>query len=677
MSDEVPDLRRAARLSPSDLSEPNRLSVRQSADLFLRTWPYLKPQLGHLILLVGLRLAIELIWTFAMLVAYDVFNNKVLVGEKLEPAQAALLFLDDSYVLPADELELKRALDSDDIESENQEGPPEFSKLTSEQRKTIRNRFFVLCAIAGIMIFMLAPIVDYYRTWILQRVNQFLRVTMIERAEHLSLRYHNHARSGDAIYRVYQDSAMITNLLDFLVLQPTIAIFTATFSFVVIVSFSLTLGLIAFVGMVPILWLVVWFTPRIQLRSRMARRTNSALTSRIQEAFQAIRLIKANLSLGVMFERFNNDSYEALNAAFLLRAEMLLMRTLVALMIGVMIIASQYLMVTWVIGNEATFLFGLVFLVGFARWNFGAYQAANSRMSEYVWNVNDLIRVWSALQDMVVGLDRAFFLLDLKPDIADKRGASPVPSPIQSVNFENVEFAYDTESSILKDVSMQANVGTITAIVGSTGSGKSTLMSLLLRLYDPDAGVISINGIDLRDLQVRSLRGNIAIALQQNTLFAASVADNIAYATSDVSRDQIEHAARIACAHEFITEMPNGYQSELGERGSKLSTGQRQRLSIARAVVRDTPILILDEPTASLDAETEHEVMANLAKWAENRIVFLITHRFSTIQSADQIAVLHDGKIVECDSHANLVANPNGHYRTFFNSELGVAETGE
>ncbi len=666
MSDDVPKLREALKLQKEEGGRLKGLSARQFGHLILRTWPYLYPQWPHLVLLVAMRMLIELIWTGAILVSYDVWSNKVLVGDMLEPMQASYLFLDDSYVLPPDELAMKRNVEESGEELEDFE----FSQLNEAQRKVVRNRFLILCVVAGSIIFLLAPIVDYYKTWILQRVNQSLRITMVERAEHLSLRYHDTARTGDLIYRVYQDSAMITNLMDYLVLQPAIAIFTLTFSLFVIVSFSLTLGLIGAIGMIPILWLVAWYTPRLQLRSRLARLTNSALTSRIQEGFQAIRVIKANLALGVMDTRFNKDSYDALNAAFMLRAELLLMRTLVALIFGAMIVVTQYLSARWVIGNETTFLFGVIALVGFARWNWGAWQAANGRMSEYVWNVNDLIRVWSVLQDMIVGLDRAFFLLDLKPDIEDRPGAKPVGRPISDIEFNKVSFGYDKDNRVLEDVDLKVSKGTLTAIVGGTGCGKSTMMSLLLRLYDPDEGEIRIGGVDLRDLKVESVRSNIAIALQQNTLFASTIAENIAYGAANVTQDQIEEAAKIACAHEFIEQMERGYETELGERGSKLSTGQRQRLSIARALVRDTPILILDEPTSSLDAVTEHRIMENLLQWASDRIVFLITHRFSTIQQADRIVLLDNRTIVSDGSHEELMSIADTRYRAFFASEI-------
>ena len=199
-------------------------------------------------------------------------------------------------------------------------------------------------------------------------------------------------------------------------------------------------------------------------------------------------------------------------------------------------------------------------------------------------------------------------------------------------------------------------------------------MSMLLRLYNPDSGAVLVNEVALSQISAEDVRSNVSIALQQNVLFATSVADNIRYGRSDIDQGQVTAAAQVACADDFVRAMPDGYDTELGERGGKLSTGQRQRISIARAVLRDTPILILDEPTASLDAETERRVMANLGEWGRERVVFIITHRLSTIRNADQIAFLEDGVIKELGSHQQLLAQ-NGAYAEFVAAELGTDET--
>ena len=201
-------------------------------------------------------------------------------------------------------------------------------------------------------------------------------------------------------------------------------------------------------------------------------------------------------------------------------------------------------------------------------------------------------------------------------------------------------------------------------------------MSLLLRLYDPTGGSVTINDIDIRDFRLDDIRRNHAIAMQKNVLFTGKVTDNVAFGLQDANFDDIKRACEIACADEFIMELNEGYDTNLGERGAKLSAGQRQRLTIARAVIRDTPILILDEPTASLDAKTEHQVLENLAEWGKDRVVFLITHRLSTIRNADNIAFLEGGKVVESGSHDELLNIADGRYRRFVEAEeIGLVDS--
>ena len=647
--------------------------MRELIRLLLRTWPYLKSQLRHIVSWVGLVMLMEIIWVFAFLVAFDLLNNKILVGQKLEPAQATLLFLDDSYTADP-ELLAQLVTDVPDEEqappeAETAQATPAELLLEPEQRKTVRNRLGVLFAIGALLMLMIAPGVRVYGTWITQRINQSLRSRMIERAEHLSLRYHSHARTGDAIYRVYQDSAMVTAIIDTIILRPVIALGQMLFSFLVICMFSLVLGAVYLAAIIPVIWLLKVYMPKLQTRSRSARETNSALTSRIQEVFGAIRVIKSNRAEEIIEQRFDEDSTAALNAAFAFRVEFILMATFTMMIAGAAIITAQYLMAGWTLAEQSTAFVGAVALVGFTVWNLGAFQSAATRGTDLTGNGRDMIHVWGMLQDMSVGLDRAFFLLELEPEIVDREDAISLPTPINHIRYENVSFGYLPNMPVLRDVTLRANVGTVTAIVGATGSGKSTLMSLLLRLYETDAGIISINDTHLSSIQLDSLRRGVAIALQQNTLFASSVADNIAYAFADASRADVEAAAKVACAHEFIQQMPQGYDTELGERGGDLSTGERQRLSIARAVIRDTPILVLDEPTASLDAETEVAMLENLSNWASERIVFLITHRLSTIRGADQIAFLEDGVIREAGPHDTLMAMEQGRYRAFVLAE--------
>ena len=307
----------------------------------------------------------------------------------------------------------------------------------------------------------------------------------------------------------------------------------------------------------------------------------------------------------------------------------------------------------------------------FVVWNLSAFRWASERFEVSIGSLGDVIKTWGWMQDVAMGLRRVFDILDLQPEVVDRPGAVDFEGFYNEISFKDVRFAYTADRPVLRGVSFTVTPGTINAIVGSSGAGKSTLMSLLLRLFDPDEGTISIDGKDLRDLKVDSLRQNIAIALQENVLFGMTVRQNICYAAPDAGSAQVEEALRIACLGEVVAELPDGLETMLGDRGGRLSTGQRQRISIARAVVRETPVLILDEPTAALDAETERQVLTNLGAWAKegNRAVLLITHRISTIRQADNIVLLESGGVVESGDHDRLMQIDNGRYKAFVHSE--------
>ncbi len=318
----------------------------------------------------------------------------------------------------------------------------------------------------------------------------------------------------------------------------------------------------------------------------------------------------------------------------------------------------------------------LLAVFGFSAWNLGLFNALKMNFGAGASQVHRLFSTWGRVQDIAIGLDRVFELLDLEPDVRDAPDAQPLETVRRSVGFREVTFGYHGDRTVIERVSLDADVGTVTAIVGPTGSGKSTLMALLLRLFDPQSGRIEIDGVDLRAFTLESLRKNVSIALQENLLFGATVRENIRYAVPGAPDDAVREAARVACADDFIERLPQGYDTLLGERGTKLSTGQRQRLSIARAVLKDTPILILDEPTASLDAETEMRVLANLAHWGRGRAIFLITHRLSTIRRADRIVYLAEGRVVEAGSHDDLAAREGGAYRGLVEAETAHAARG-
>jgi subfamily B ATP-binding cassette protein MsbA len=282
--------------------------------------------------------------------------------------------------------------------------------------------------------------------------------------------------------------------------------------------------------------------------------------------------------------------------------------------------------------------------------------------------VKRLSRVNTNLQQAMAASERIFEILDTHSEVLERQGASALGPLRSSIEFDNVSFAYEDGSDryVLQDVSFTVSAGQAIAIVGLSGAGKTTLVNLLPRFYDVTSGAVRIDGTDIREVTLRSLRANIGIVTQETVLFDDSIASNIAYGSPHASRQEIEDAARAAHAHEFVVELPEGYDTHIGERGQRLSGGQRQRLAIARALLKNSPILILDEATSSLDAESERLVQEALANLMRNRTAFIIAHRLSTVRRADRIIALEDGRVAEIGRHDELLARPDGVYAKLY-----------
>ena len=613
-----------------------------------RTRRYLLPELRHFLIFAALSGVAMLLQLAASLVGFDLLTNKVFLGEPLTALQARLLGLDAAEFVTVEE-------------------------LGQGARLTLRTAFLLLTGVLLALGFVLGNGLGYYLTWILQRVNQHLRLAMMDSAVHLSLRRSDSRQVGDAIYRVYQDSAMVTSVVRNALVAPAVAFFNLLVAVGAVSFFSLYLGMLFLVAAAPALLLAWAFTPRLRTLSGKARAANSELTSHIQESVGGVRLLKACRAEMGALEGFRSRSTTALDRAYELRRAIALLGLLVYLCAALAALAADYLMVRWVWTEAPTFGYGLVAFIGFAVWNLGAFQAAQERLSAISGTGVSLAATWCVLQDMSVGLKRAFFLLDAEPEVVDKPDALPMPALGEGVRFEGVRFGYAADRPVLDGATFHAQPGTTVAIVGPSGAGKSTLLSLLLRLYEVDGGGVRVGGVDVRDIRVRDLRAAIAIVLQENALFPTSIADNIRYAAPSATDQEVEQAARTACADEFVEALPAGYATELGERGAKLSAGQRQRLSIARAVAKDAPILILDEPTAALDVATEQRVLERLAAHGKEKVIFLVTHRIGTIRRADQILFLENGRIVERGRHDELMAIADGRYAHFVQSEVELA----
>ena len=281
-----------------------------------------------------------------------------------------------------------------------------------------------------------------------------------------------------------------------------------------------------------------------------------------------------------------------------------------------------------------------------------------------------LSRVNANLQQAIAASERIFDMLDTHSEVVEKPGAAPLAPFSRSITFHDVTFGYDEGRRILRGVSFEVRAGQMIAIVGRSGAGKTTLVNLLPRFYDVTGGVIAIDGVDIRDVTLASLRSQIGIVTQETVLFDDTVASNIAYGRPTATQAEVEAAARAANAHDFITGLASGYQTIIGERGQRLSGGQRQRLAIARALLRNAPVLVLDEATSALDAESELLVQEALTNLMMNRTSFVIAHRLSTIRRADAIIVLERGRIVEVGKHDELLTRPAGTYAALYQMQL-------
>jgi ABC-type multidrug transport system fused ATPase/permease subunit len=511
-----------------------------------------------------------------------------------------------------------------------------------------------------------------YSIWIFQSINQLMRVRLIDQLQMQSLAYHSQAQTGDAIYRIYQDSAMVTSIIRSIFLDPLMFLGRYLFGLAVVAAFSPWLALILGITIIPALFLGRYFSSRLRVAFRRSRERNSRLTSWIQESMVGIRIIKATGNESQREAAFQRQSKEAFSAAFEARVMLTAMGILAFALVGLTVIATQSIAALYANVEADTYARNLLLGFGFAAWNLGSFTAASTRVNDGVGSLESLITIWGRAQDMAVGLNRVFEILDLEPEIMDAPDATDLESIGDGVAFQNVTFGYDRLRPVLSDINMTSSIGHITAIVGATGTGKSTLMSLLLRLADPQSGIVTVGGRDIRTITLASLRRQISIATQENILFTASVLENIRYAVPEADQESVIKAAKIACADEFIDQLSQGYDTPLGERATKLSTGQRQRIVIARALVKDSPILILDEPTAALDAETELRVMDNLRQWGESRCVFLITHRLSTIRQAHNVMYLRDGRVAAFGPHDQLIQD-NTNYRSFVEAETGMS----
>jgi subfamily B ATP-binding cassette protein MsbA len=520
---------------------------------------------------------------------------------------------------------------------------------------------FAVAAVAAIAVLgaLSSYVEKYMTTSVGQWVAHDLRRTLYNHIQRLSLAEHDEARTGDLISRVTDDIGAVQSFINSALLGIVVDLLTLVGMMAVMFYVNWKFTLIA-LSVAPALFAVVYFlTRRIKHASRDVRKSESELTSIVEEALTSARVVKAFAREDYEIQRFESESLENVETA--LRARSL--KATLAPLVEV-IVAIGTCLVLW----------------------YGARLALNGRISAgvlivfllYLGNMykpmRDLSKQTDTVSKAIVGYERIEEVLEIESQVRDLPRARRAPRFKGTIEFDHVHFSYDGGTPVLKDVRFRIEAGQVAALVGPSGMGKTTISSLIPRFYDPTSGRVKIDGNDIRNFKLQSLREQISFVLQETLLFRATVWDNIAYGKPDAKPKEIMRAARLANAEEFIEALPQGYSTMIGERGASLSGGQRQRIAIARAIIRNTPILIFDEPTSGLDAAAEQTVMEALNRLMEGRTAVLVAHHLSTIRRADVIFVIEDAEIVEHGSHEELLAAKGPYAGLYRLQAQGVAK---
>ncbi len=524
-----------------------------------------------------------------------------------------------------------------------------------------RTQLVVLAAIT-LVVWALESLFEYLLgvAWrnLAQTIQHDLRVDSYAHMQDLELRFFEDRRSGDLMAVLNDDVNQLERFLDIganeVIQMLTTVVLIGTAFFIIAPS----VAWLAFLPVPVIIWGSFRFQRRIEPRYEAVREQAAAINSQLSNNLGGIATIKAFTAERREVERITleSDRYREANAAAIKLSSAF----------------SPLIRVAILVGFTATLVWG-GFLVLDNALSVGLYSVMVSLTQRLLWPLTRLGQTFDLYQRAMASSKRIFRVLDTEPRLVD--GPDDLGSVFGSLALTSVDFSYDDGYPVLADVTIDIPAGRTTAFVGPTGSGKTTLIKLLLRFYDPGAGTVALDGVDLRSLRRFDIRRAMALVSQDVFLFHGSVAENIAYGRPDATAIEIREAAQTAEAHDFIESLPLGYDTIVGERGQKLSGGQRQRLSIARALVTGSPILLLDEATSAVDNETEAAIQRSLARVAHDRTVIVIAHRLSTIRHADRIYVVDTGTIVESGTHIELIDHP-GIYRSLWEVQTGSAVDG-
>jgi len=493
-----------------------------------------------------------------------------------------------------------------------------------------------------------------------ERIQYDLRKMMFNHLQELSLSYYSQNAVGRLIARVTSDSGRVADLMTWGVVDTTWAFMNITTSLIFMAIINWRLAMIVSVIIPIMIVIAVQFRKKILVEFRNSRRANSKITGAYNENIQGVRVVKAlqredeNLKeFQILTDTMYHASYRAawLSALFLPTVQII-----AAVALGVIV---------WYSGDQI--------MVG--AMTIGGINAFVSYLTFMMWPVQDLARVYAEMQHSIASAERIFKLIDTPPEVHDRPDAVPAKTILGEIEFDHVDFYYEDRNPVLTDFTLKVNAGETIALVGPTGGGKSTIVNLLCRFYEPRKGVIRINGCDYTEYTMESIHSRIGIVLQTPHLFSGTVRENIRYGRLDASDDEIVAAAKIAGAHDFIVTLEKSYEQNVGEGGNLLSVGQKQLISLARAVLAKPELFIMDEATSSVDTLTEALIQRGMESLMKGRTSFVVAHRLSTIRRANRIIVIEGGRIAEQGTHAELLRRRGHYYRLYtqqFRHELEV-----
>jgi ATP-binding cassette, subfamily B, bacterial len=513
--------------------------------------------------------------------------------------------------------------------------------------------------VSTVLIFLVGTLIamasNYASVRLGRRMTYSLGADLFLHLQRLSLRFHNRRQVGDMSLRVNEDAQCVQAIVTSALLPAIQSIVMLIFMFAIMWRIEPTMTVLS-LGVAPFLMLAIrFFGERLRTSSRTERDLEGRLSSLVQQSLGAIPAVQAYNREETEHDRFRRYAEETRKAHQRSVHAELWFKLLVGLITS--------------IGTASIMWWGGKYALE-GKMSVGGILVFISYLGSLYYPLNSIACTASAIQSAAAKADRVIEIFDTAPEVQNSPQAREVRLR-GDVRYEDVRFNYDSKLPALKGASFEAHAGERVAIVGPSGAGKTTLANLLARFFDPSSGRILIDGHDIRDLDLHSLREQVAMVLQEPFLFQVTVAENIAYGRPKATREEIVNAAKAANAHDFIERLPQGYDTVIGERGATLSGGERQRLSIARAFLKDAPILILDEPTSALDARTEHSLLETLDRLMMNRTTLIIAHRLGAVRNADRIIVLDQGVAVEQGRHSELMAR-DGLYASLYRRQAAA-----